>query len=535
MPLFLGLHGKGVLMGYDFIVIGAGSAGCALAARLSENGAHRVLLLEAGGPDDKQEIHVPAAFSSLYRTEVDWAYQTEPQAQLNDRRLYWPRGKALGGSSSINAMIYQRGHRATYDAWAAAGNPGWSFEELRPFFLKSQHQERGASPHHGTGGPLNVADLRDPSPISTAFVEAAVQAGYPRNPDFNGAEQEGFGLYQVTQRGGMRCSAAVAFLHPALGRGNLEVKTRALATQLVIERGRCTGVRFRHDGGEHEAHAAREVVLCGGTVNSPQLLLLSGIGPAAHLRELGLEVQRDLPGVGANLQDHLAVPVAFTCTQPITLAAAQTPEQLARFTTEQRGMLTSNIAEAGGFLRISPATVPELQFHFAPGFFLEHGFVIPPGHGFSIGPTLVGVGSRGSLQLASTDPTAPPRIQPQYLTAPRDLEILVEGIRIARKIAAQPALAPYLGDEYVPSASLQSDADLTAFIRANAETLYHPVGTCKMGRDPDAVVDAQLRVHGIAGLRVADASIMPSIINANTNAPAIAIGEKAAALLLAEA
>lgn len=526
-------------MGYDFIVIGAGSAGSAITARLSEDGKHSVLLVEAGGPDTKQEIHVPAAFSTLYRSDADWAYQTEPQAELNNRRLYWPRGKVLGGSSSINAMIYQRGHRSTYDAWAAAGNPGWSFEELRPFFLKSQHQERGASAHHGVGGPLNVADLRDPNPLSLALVEAAAQAGYPRNDDFNGAEQEGFGLYQVTQKGGMRCSAAVSYLHPALGRGNLEVKTGALATRLLVERGRCVGLRYLDATGEHEARANREVILCGGAINSPQLLLLSGIGPAAHLRALGLDVVHDLPGVGENLQDHMSLPVAFTCTQPISLAAAQTPEQLARFTAEQMGMLTSNIGEAGGFLRLPSASsstaAPELQFHFAPGFFVEHGFVVPPGHGFTLGPTLVGVQSRGTIRLASTDPTAPPAIQPNYLSAPRDLQVLLEGIRIARDILSQPAFAPYRGDEYLPGASSHSDADLISYIRANAETLYHPVGTCKMGPGPDAVVDSHLRVHGLPGLRVADASIMPTIINANTNAPTIAIGEKAAALLLAEA
>jgi choline dehydrogenase len=519
-------------MSYDFIVIGAGSAGCALAARLSEDGRHRVLVLEAGGADTKQEIHVPAAFSTLFKTELDWHYQTEPQQHADGRRLYWPRGKVLGGSSSMNAMIYQRGYRSTYDDWAAAGNAGWGYDELLPYFLKAQHQERGASKHHGSGGPLNVADLRDPNPLSLAFVEAAVQAGYSHQRDFNDGDQVGFGLYQVTQRGGMRCSAAVAYLHPALGRPNLEVKTGALATQLVVEGGRCVGVRYRHDGGEREARAAAEVILCGGAINSPQLLLLSGIGPAAHLAEVGVPLVHDLPGVGGNLQDHLFVPVAFACPQPVSLAGAQTADQLARFTSEQMGLLTSNVGEAGGFVRLSAAAAPELQYHFAPGYFIDHGFGNPAGDGFTIGPTLVAVGSRGTIRLRSPNPEEAPAIQPAYLSAARDLEILIEGTRIARTIAAQPALAPYRGEEVFPGAGAQSEAELAAFVRATVQTLYHPVGTCKMGNDAEAVVDAELKVRGLAGLRVADASIMPTIINANTNAPCIAIGEKAAASLL---
>ncbi len=522
-------------MSYDFVVIGAGSAGCVLAARLSASGAFRVLLLEAGGPDDRQEIHVPVAFPTLFRSDADWSYQTEPQQHLGGRRLYWPRGKVLGGSSSINAMIYQRGHRSTYDAWAAAGNEGWGYDDLLPCFMAAQHQERGASAHHGQGGPMNVADLRDPNPLSLAFVDAAVQAGYRHNPDFNGETQEGMGLYQVTQKGGMRWSAARGYLHPALGRPNLEVKTRALATAVIVAGGRCVGVRYRDASGvEVEARAGREVVLAGGAINSPQLLLLSGIGPAAHLRELGIPVVRDLPGVGGNLQDHLFVPVAYACTQAVSLAGAASEAQAARFSAEQMGLLTSNVGEAGGFVRISDAVAPELQFHFAPGYFVEHGFANPAGDGFTIGPTQVAVASRGTIRLSSTDPAAPPQIQPAYLSAPRDLEILIEGIRIARTIAAQAALAPYRGEERLPGADRQSDADLAELVRATAQTLYHPVGTCKMGSDGDAVVDARLKVHGVAGLRVVDASIMPTIINANTNNPTIALGEKAAAMILAE-
>jgi choline dehydrogenase len=521
-------------MSYDYIIIGAGSAGCVLANRLSADPTNNILLLEAGGPDKKQEIHIPVAFGKLFKTEVDWAYHTAPQENLHGRELFWPRGKMLGGSSSINAMIYQRGHPGDYDRWAELGNEEWSYADVLPYFKKAENQERGATPFHGTGGPLNVADLRDPHPLSQAFVEAAVQAGYgAHNPDFNDGQQEGFGFYQVTQKGGKRWSTAVGYLKPVLNRANLQAETHAQATKLLFDGKQCVGVAYRQDGQDKEARANREVILCGGSINSPQLLLLSGVGPAAHLQEHGLEVVMDLPGVGQNLIDHLAVGVTYFSQQPITLLGAESLGNLFKFFVLKKGMLTSNVGEAGGFLRVNQDTaVPDLQYHFAPAFFIEHGFGSPEEHGFTIAPTLVKPQSVGHISLRSADPFDLPLIQPNYLSEPADLDLLVEGIKIARNIAASPAFAPHKGQAYLPSDDVQTDDELRDYIRQHVETLYHPVGTCKMGQDPTAVVNSHLQVHGLQGLRVADASIMPEIVNANTNAPAIMIGEKAADMIL---
>lgn len=517
---------------YDYIIVGAGSAGCVLANRLSEDPGVKVLLLEAGGPDDKQPIHIPVIFSQLFKTDADWAYFTEPQAHLNGRRLYWPRGKVLGGSSSINAMIYIRGHHTTFDVWATAGNTGWSYADVLPYFKKSQNQERGASDYHAVGGPLNVADLRDPNPMSRAFVDACAEVGLPRNHDFNGANQEGFGLYQVTQKNAQRCSAAVAFLHPALARPNLTVLTHAQATQILFNRTRATGVRYLHNGETVNAVADREVILAGGAINSPQLLLLSGIGNTTDLNALGIPVVADLPGVGQNLQDHLAVFVTYHSKEPISLANAATQEALEAYMGAGKGPLTSNVGEAGGFMKTqAPLATPDLQFHFAPAWFMDHGFHNPGGHGMTIGPTMVTPESRGSLSLRSPDPLAPPMIQANYLTSEADLTVLVEGIKLAREIGQAQAFHPYVGAEYAPGVAVQSDDELRAFVRQHVQTLYHPVGTCKMGQDDLAVVDQQLRVRGVQGLRVADASIMPVIVNGNTNAPTIMIGEKAADLI----
>lgn len=520
-------------MSYDYIVIGAGSAGCVLANRLSAVSERRVLLLEAGGPDKKQEIHIPAAFGKLFKTEVDWAYHTAVQENMNGRQLFWPRGKTLGGSSSMNAMIYQRGHPSDYNRWAALGNEEWGYDDVLPFFKRAENQERGADEYHGTDGPLNVADLRDPHPLSQAFVDAAVQAGYQRNDDFNGATQSGFGMYQVTQKNGKRCSTAVAYLKPVLNRPNLHVETEAQATKLLFEGTRCVGVAYRQGGQDKEVRASREIIVSGGAINSPQLLLLSGIGPADHLQEHGLDVVMDLPGVGQNLVDHMAVGLHYHCLQPITLLNAEKIGNLLKYFVLKKGMLTSNVGEAGGFLRLDESEpAPNLQYHFAPAFFIEHGFASPEEHGFTIAPTLVKPQSVGYIALQSADPFDPPLIQPNYLTAEADIEVLVEGLKIGRRIADSPALAPYKGQAYLPDDSVQSDEALRAYVRQAAETLYHPVGTCKMGQDPTAVVNSRLQVHGVQGLRVADASIMPEIINANTNAPAIMIGEKAADMIL---
>ena len=521
-------------MSIDYIIIGAGSAGCALANRLSKNPKNSVLLLEAGGPDKKQEVGIPAAFAKMFKTEVDWAYETAPQENLNGRKLFWPRGKMLGGCSSINAMIYQRGHRSDYQKWAELGNEEWGYNDVLPYFKKMENQERGADAYHGTGGPLNVADLREPNILSKAFVAASQQAGFFHNKDFNGAKQEGFGQYQVTQCKGKRESAATAYLKPIMKkRSNLQIETEALATKLQFDGTRCTGVTYEQNGTTHTAIANKEVIVSGGAVNSPQLLLLSGIGDNAHLQEMGIPVVVDLPGVGQNLIDHMLIILAYKCKQPVTLASAESIVNIAKFLLLGKGMLSSNIGEAGGFTKIlGNSTAPDLQFHFAPAYFLEHGFKTPEGHGFSIGPTLVGTRSIGYLKLQSADPHTHPIIQPNYLSNDEDMGILVEGVKIARKIAHSPAFAPYLDSEHTPGEKVQSDDEIRDFIRREVETLYHPVGTCKMGQDPMAVVNSRLQVHGLTGLRVADASIMPTIINANTNVPSIMIGEKCADMIL---
>ncbi len=516
----------------DYIVIGAGSAGAAVASRLSESGEHEVLLLEAGGPDSEPNIHIPARFSTLFHSEVDWDYVTLPQAGLNGRREYVPRGKVFGGTSSMNAMVYQRGHPSDYDAWAAQGNAGWAYADVLPYFRKMQHQERGASKHHGVDGPINVADLQDPNPLSLAFVEAALELGYQHNADFNDGEQDGFGLYQVTQRRGQRHSAAVGYLRPALRRANLTALPFAQVISLEIADSRCHGVRYLRDGVVHHARVNAEVIVCGGAINSPQLLLLSGIGPADHLADVGIPLVHELPGVGQNLMDHMQAPLAYHCKAPISLVAKDRPDQVRRYEKDKMGLLTSNLGEAGGFVRLNPDTpAPELQFHFGPDWFIRHGFETPAGHGFTILAGLVGTKSVGELRLSSADPLEPPRIDFACLQHDDDVRTLLAGVKLGREIAQASALDKYRGDEFLPGDRVQSDADLVHFIREFATTIYHPAGSCKMGDDDMAVVDSRLRLRGISGLRVADASIMPHIINANTNAPCIMIGEKAADMI----
>jgi choline dehydrogenase len=519
--------------GYDVVVVGAGSAGCALAARLTEDPSVRVLLLEAGGSDDVLEVRVPAALYKVWRTRRDWNYTTEPQPGLGGRGLFWPRGKLLGGSSSINAMIYVRGAAADYDEWAQlTGDPSWSYEAVLPLFRRMEDNARGADRFHGTGGPLRVEDLRSPHPWTRAVVASAVAAGYPRNDDFNGATQEGVGTYQVTQRRGRRWSAADAYLRPALGRPNLTVLTGALATRVLLSGGRATGVEYRRGGRTHTAHAAAEVVLCGGAVNSPHLLLLSGIGPGAHLREVGVDVVHDLPGVGGGLQDHPLVPVIWDVRSGRSLLRGESPSGYARWFGARRGPLSSNLAEAGLFTRSRPELAePDLQYHFLPVKFWRQAEVDPDVDAFTAATVLVRVHSRGSVRLRSADPAWAPAIDAGYLTDERDLDALVTGVEKAREIAAVGPLARVLAGEWSPGPAVRTREALRQAARDTLESLYHPVSSCRMGTDDAAVVDPQLRVHGVEGLRVVDASVMPTLVRGNTNAPTMMIAERAADLM----
>jgi choline dehydrogenase len=429
-------------------------------------------------------------------------------------------------------MLYVRGHRLDYDAWRDAGNEGWGYSDVLPYFKKAENQERGANEYHGVGGPLNVADLRYVNPLSRAFVEACLEIGIPANNDFNGATNEGAGLYQTTQKNGARWSTVNAYLKPALNRPNLTVRTQALVARVVIENGRAVGVAYAVNGQSEIVRANREVLLCSGAINSPQLLMLSGIGPAAHLKEVGIEVVVDLPGVGENLQDHLASGASYHSTKPISLADAQKPANVLNYLLFKKGPLTSTIAEAGGFIKTrSDAPVPDIQYHFAPTFFKAHGFEQVPGHGFTIAPTLLHPVSRGQIRLRSSDPTAHALIYANYFSAEEDLQVMLAGLKVAHEIAHTKAFAPFLADEIDPQTWNQPDSVAIQALRESTETLYHPAGTCKMGNDPMAVVDAQLRVRGVEGLRVVDTSIMPTVVGGNTNAPTIMIAEKAADMI----
>ena len=519
---------------HDFIIVGAGSAGCVLAARLSKNPNNRVLLLEAGAPDNKQEIRIPAAFSKLFHSEVDWNYMTEPEPHTGNRPRYWPRGKVLGGCSSINAMMYVRGHPSDYDQWRQLGNAGWSFQDVLRYFKKSEGFTglTGDPTFHGTTGPLEVTSQRSPNPLTDAFISAGQHLGLTHLDDINGATQDGISFTHVTQRSGRRCSAADAFLKPAMKRRNLRVETQCLVQKIEFNGKKAVAVKYEQRGKVVVAHSAREIVLCAGAIGSPQILMLSGIGPGAALSQLGIPVVADLPGVGQNLRDHLATGVTFKCTRSVTLASAETLGNLARYLVLGRGPLTSNVGEALAFIRTRKGlAAPDIEIIFAPVFFMEHGAANPPGHGFTIGVVLLRPESCGSMMLKSNEPQTHPLIRPNYLSAQNDIAALLAGLRFARRLAGAPSLDPYRGDEVWPGIDLQTDEELIDFIRAKAESLYHPVGTCRMGSDALAVVDDQVRVRGVEGLRVADASIMPTIVGGHINAPAIMIGEKAADLI----
>ena len=527
---------------FDYVIVGAGSAGCVLANRLSADPDCSVLLIEAGSKDRNPLFRLPMLMGRLFHSGIyNWRYHTEPVPSLGGRSLYWPRGKVLGGSSTINGMVYVRGNRHDYDRWAQFGLAGWSYEDVLPVFRRSEgHVERGGD-YHGTGGELTVCRARGANPLFDAFVEAGREAGHPVNDDFNGAEQLGFGRYDFTIRRGKRCSTSTAFLRPVRHRRNLTIVTDCLVRRVVVQGGRATGVEVADRDRARSIRAAREVILCGGTVNSPQLLMLSGIGPGEELGRHGIEVVHELPGVGRNLQDHVDCVIAYACTKPITLYRDLRADRMFRAVIEGmlfgRGIATTFPYEAGAFLKSrADLLAPDIQVHFMPALEKTANLHFPnpfgkapeATHGFTMRVGPINPESRGWIGLGSADPAAPALIQPNYLEDEADCRTTIAGIRMVREVIGQPAFAAYRGAELAPSAAVESDAELTAWLRANAMTTFHPVGTCRMGTDPMAVVDDRLAVHGIAGLRIADASVMPVIVSGNTNAPAIMIGEKAA-------
>lgn len=531
-------------MEFDYVIVGGGSAGSVLAARLTEDPDVTVCLLEAGGGGRGILVRAPLGVVAMLpgRPKINnWAFETEPQPGLNGRRGFQPRGRMLGGSSGLNAMLYIRGHPADYDDWVAQGCDGWGWADMLPWFIRSERNQRGADDLHGGSGPLQVGEQQSPRAISRAFIEAAEQMQIRRNDDFNGPEQEGAGLYQVTQhfdggRQGERCSVASAYLHPVMGRPNLKVITGAMATRVLLDGRRATGVAYRKGSQDRKVRARREVMLCGGTFNSPQLLMLSGVGPGAELRRHGIGVTHDLPGVGKNLQDHLNFTLLYRTADTEVfglglVGAAKLIREILRWRRDGTGLVASPGAEAGAFVKSEPAlSRPDLQLHFVAGIVDDHTRKMHLGYGYSGDVCVLRPHSRGEVGLSGADALAAPRINPNYLSDERDAELLLKGARLIRSIMEAPALAGYKTGE-IYCRGVESDADWMAQIRARADTIYHPVGTCRMGKDPLAVTDIELRVHGIDGLRVVDASIMPTLIGGNTNAPTVAIAEKAAAMI----
>jgi choline dehydrogenase len=527
---------------FDYIVVGAGSAGCVLANRLTASGRHRVLLLEAGGHDRHLWIHIPLGYGKLFAdARVNWLYKTEPEPELNNRQVIQPRGKVLGGSSSINGLLYLRGQPADYDHWRQLGNTGWSFDDVLPYFRRAEHQERGEDALHGVGGPLAVSNVCEPHALCEAFIVGAQQAGYPRYDDFNGPTQEGAGYFQLTAKNGRRWSTAVGYLREARRRSSLVVETNALASRILFEGRRAVGVEYRKDGAAHVARASREVILAGGAFNSPQLMQLSGLGPAELLRGHGIDVVADMPGVGAELQDHLQVRIQYRCTEPITMNDVVNSWRHRigaglRYALWRKGLLAIGAGYAGGFFRTSAnVATPDVQVHFIIFSGETSGAALHPFPGFIASICQLRPESRGFVRIKSANPADPPAIQPRYLSDPIDRDTVVAGLKLLRGIMGQPAMRRYIAEERVPGPQVSSDADLLAFARSAGTTVFHPTSTCRMGADAKAVVDERLRVRGIGNLRVVDASIMPTVVSGNTNAAVVMIAEKGADMILQDA
>ena len=527
---------------FDYIIVGAGSAGCVLANRLSQDPSVRVLLLEAGGPDNNPWIHIPVGyFKTMHNPETDWCYRTEPDPNLAGRSLDWPRGKTLGGSSAINGLLYIRGHRSDFDHWRQLGNAGWSFEDILPYFKRAEDQERGGDDYHGKGGPLGVSNMRIQREICDRFIEAAAEIGIPRLDDFNGAQMEGAGYFQLTARDGRRCSTAVGYLHPVKHRKNLHVATHAHTKRILLDGNRATGIAFDRGGIPETVMATREVILAAGAIGSPQILMLSGIGPASQLQGLGLDVAADLPGVGANLQDHLQTRMIFKTSKPITLNdQLRNPVRKfamgVEYALTRRGPLSMGASQACAFVRSRPELeAPDIQFHVQPLSADKPGDGAHKFSAFTSSTCQLRPESRGHIELKTADPHDHPAIHSNYLATELDRWTTIEGIKISRKIMGAPAMASVIASEHLPGSHLQTDDELLAAAREISQTIYHPVGTCKMGNDPAAVVDDQLRVRDIEALRVVDASIMPTLTSGNTNAPTIMIAEKASDMILGHA
>lgn len=537
------MHGGGDLSveTFDYVIVGAGSSGCVLANRLSADGRCKVLLLEAGPKDNYLWIHIPIGYGkTMFHKAYNWGFYTDPEANMHDRRIYWPRGRGLGGSSSINGLIFIRGQSDDYDHWAQLGNTGWDWNSVLPYFMKSEHNSRGASETHGGDGPLWSSDIKEKSELMEAIIRGAGELGVPRTDDFNSGSQEGAGYFQLFTHNGWRISSAVAYLKPARARKNLHIETDAHATGVILEGRKAVGVRYRQNGVMHEVRAAREVILSAGSLQSPQLLQLSGIGPAELLRRHGIEVVHDLPGVGQNLQDHLQFRLMYRISKPIT-----TNDDLRTLAGQARiglkwlmtgaGPLGIGINQGGLFTRVLPGSrTPDIQFHFGTLSAEQAGGKPHDWSGCTFSVCQLRPESRGSVEIRSADPMLPPSMRPNYLAAETDRICAVEAIKYARRLAETDALKPYIESEYKPGAAVHSDGDILEFARESGATIFHPTGTCKMGSDPMAVTDASLRVHGIAGLRVVDCSIMPTLVSGNTHAPAVMIAEKASDMILAD-